>query len=548
MGRTFSERLEVSLTLKLGEKSHQINPGNVRAFELELRSWGFEGWIEFLVADNAAFGGQQKDEVLADFVKPDLAQVSLEVKRVLSDAAGDAPVAPLKLLGLVSGKSLSELPTSTAMGSSMLFRRYGVRFMDAAQLLWRQHYPCELYTDKTLQEVIEAHKGEHIRLDYDWSDELEPSRPQFFVGLNPEQGSSFYDFVLWFVSSRGGVFAYDYAAGQYTLRGAKDASAEPGTLLREEVSELEVLFPEVIRHEMAVLNSWAESPTNEPIPQPQAVAGVRQDVLLRTPISDEAQQRVQREKKRLLARQSELALSWSRFPLNALMPGALVKLPEHAPWAASGVPAGETYRVRQVLVHAEAEQSAPDDDHGAPNAGYTVSLSTRLEFQKEAWVEFPDIHPPAYPRLAEGFIVSEIGDDPDETWHAYTDSSTSLDRYRIRMPLWGDQIITVPFEPNLLPGHFYFPAFKGERVLVALGLEHFTLERFLDWRAEARLPADAQGVHLLVGKTPQSNTSMKHYYEEGNPLFLLKRTHEKDTITLKLREGGLLLEVKEEQG
>ena len=116
------------------------------------------------------------------------------------------------------------------------------------------------------------------------------------------------------------------------------------------------------------------------------------------------------------------------------------------------------------------------------------------------------------------------------------------------MPLWGDQIITVPFEPNLLPGHFYFPAFKGERVLVALGLEHFTLERFLDWRADARLPADAQGVHLLVGKTPESNTSMKHYYEEGNPLFLLKRTHEKDTITLKLREGGLLLEVKEEQG
>jgi hypothetical protein len=547
MERTFSERLKVSLTLRLGDKEHRIAPGNVRAFELELRSWGFEGWVEFLVADNAPFGGQQKDEVLADFLKPDLAQVTFEVKRVLSDAK-EVSITPTQLEGLVSDKSLTELPTSGAPGSGILYRRYGVRFMDAARLLWRQHFPCELYTNQTLQDIIEAHKGQHIRLDYDWSEELSPSRPQFFVGLNPEQSSSFYDFLLWFVSGRGGVFAYDYVGKQYKLSAEKDASAEPITLRREEVSALEVLFPEVIRHEVTVLNSWAEGPTSEPVQQSQAVAGVRQDILLRTPISDEAQARVQREQKRLVARQRELALTWCRFPLEALTPGALVQLPEHAAWAASGVPAGETYRVRQVLLRAEAPQAAPDDEHDAPNAEYELTLGTRLELQEEKWVELPDFQPPAFPRLAEGYIVSEMGEEEDETWHAYTDSSTSLDRYRVRMPLWEDQIITVPFEPGLLPGHFYFPAFKGERVLVTMDLEHSSLKRFLDWRAGARLPADAQGVHLLVGKTTENNTSMQHYYEEGNPLFLLKRTHEQDTVTLKLREGGLMLEVKEEQG
>ncbi len=547
MERAFSERLKVSLTLKLGDTEHPIAPGNVRAFELELRPWGFEGSIEFLVADNAPSGGQQKDEVLAHFLKPNLAQVSLKVERVLSDATG-ATIRPLELLGLVSDKSLTELPTSGALGSSIFYRRYGVRFMDAARLLWRQHFPCELYTHKTLQEIIEAHKGEHIRLAYDWSDELSPSRPQFFVGLNPEQGSSFYDFVLWFVSGRGGVFAYDYAGKQYKLSAEKDASAEPTTLQREEVSALEVLFPEVIRHEVTVLNSWAEGPTNEPVQQPQAVAGVRQDVLLRTPISDAAQARVQREQKRLVARQRELALTWCRFPVESLTPGALVQLPEHAEWAAGGVPAGETYRVRQVLLRAEALQAAPDDEHDAPDAEYELMLGTRLELQAEKWVELPEFLPPSFPRLAEGYIVSEIGEEEDETWHAYTDSSTSLDRYQVRMPLWEDQIITVPFEPGLLPGHFYFPAFKGERVLVTMDLEHSSLKRFLDWRAGARLPADAQGVQLLVGKTTENNTAMQHYYEEGNPLFLLKRTHEQDTVTLKLREGGLMLEVKEEQG
>jgi hypothetical protein len=548
MERTFSERLKVSLTLKLGDKQHRIAPGNVRAFELELRSWGFEGWVEFLVADNASFGGQQKDEVLADFLKPDLAQVALEVKVVLSDAPAEASITPLKLEGLVSDKSLTELPVSQTLGSSILYRRYGVRFVDAARLLWRQHFPCELYTHKTVQEILEEHKGEHIRLDYGWSEELSASRPQFFVGLNPEQGSSFYDFVLWFVSGRGGALAYDYAGKQYKLSGAKDASGEPLTLRGDEVSALEVLFPEVIRHDVTVLNSWAEGPTSEPVQQSQAVAGVRQDVLLRTPISDEAQARVQREQKRLVARLRELSLTWCRFPLKALMPGALVQLPEHAEWAAAGVPAGDTYRVRQVVLRAEAHQPAPDDEHDAPDAEYELTLGTRLELQDEEWVELPDFLPPPLPRVAEGFIVSEVGEDEDETWHAYTDSSTSLDRYQVRMPLWEDQIITVPFEPGLLPGHFYFPAFKGERVLVTMDLEHSTLKRFLDWRAGARLPADAQGVHLLVGKTGESNTSMKHYYEEGNPLFLLKRTHEQDTVTLKLREGGLMLEVKEEQG
>ena len=124
------------------------------------------------------------------------------MKRVLSGRLGGTPPwPPLKLLGL-------SVPASPSPGAAHLYSGEGYlhalqalwrALLDAAQLLWRQHYPCELYTDKTLQEVIEAHKGEHIRLDYDWSDELGRAVPQFFVGLNPEQGSSFYDFVLWLV-------------------------------------------------------------------------------------------------------------------------------------------------------------------------------------------------------------------------------------------------------------------------------------------------------------------------------------------------------------
>ncbi len=548
MERTFSERLEPSLTLTIGSKAHHIVPGHIRAFELNLHSWGLEGWVEFLVADNQSVGGQQTDELLADFLKPDLCKVSLELKSINSDAPSSVTITPLKVQGLVSDKTLTELPVSTSKpGSSVIFRRYGVRFVDAARLLWSQHFPCVLYTQKTLKDVIEAHKGEHLTLAYDWSAEAEATRPQLFVGLPVERGVSFYDFVLWFVSTRGGVFSYEHATGQYKLAAAKDASGQPLTLRAEEVSAAELLFPEVIRHQVTVLNSWAEGPTTEDVQQDQAVTGIRHDVLLRTPISDEAQARKTLEQARLFTRGLELELTWCRFPLGALMPGALVKLPSHASWATSGIPVSDTFRVRHLLLRGEAEQASPDAERDAPNAEYSLSLSMRLERKDEKWVELPEFAPPRYPSLVEGFIVSEVGEDKDETWQAYTDSKTSQDSYRVKIPLWEDQIITVPFEPNLLPGHFYFPAFKGERVLVALELEHSRLERFLDWRAGARLPADAQGVHLLVGKTTKSNTSMKHYYEDGKPVFLLHRLNEKDTAKLHIREGGLVLEVKEEK-
>ena len=83
----FSDRLVASLTVTLAGTAHTIPAGNIKAFELDLWSWGLEGRVEFLVADEAASGGQQVDEVLADFLKPDLGEVSLELKTNYTDLA-----------------------------------------------------------------------------------------------------------------------------------------------------------------------------------------------------------------------------------------------------------------------------------------------------------------------------------------------------------------------------------------------------------------------------------------------------------------------------
>ncbi|QRK06977.1 hypothetical protein JQX13_44115 [Archangium violaceum] len=548
MAGPFQERLVVSLTVTIGGTAHAIPPGNIKSFSLELRGWGHEGHVEFIIADNQGLGGQQQDTLLADFLKPDLAEVSLELKSLHTDLPAKPTPTSLTVKGLVHDKTLTELRATPAQGDPILYRRYGVSFRDAARLLWSQHFPCVLYTQKSFKDVLDAHKGDKISLTYDWSAVLDTTCPMIFLGLDPEKASSFYDLLLWYVDGHNGVLAYDYSTQGYELSATKDGTGTPLELKPQEVASLEVRFPEVIRHDMAVLNAVAEGPQNQAITQTSAVSGIRQDVLLRTAIADEVQARVDLETARLKVRGLELELEWNRFPAIAFTPGTLVKLPSTAGWNAAGVPASETFRVRHMLLRGDALQPGPDAERDQPDAGFHFQMRTRLERKDETWVELPEYIPPPYPRYVEGLIVSEVGEDADETWQAYTDEATSLDGYKVKIPLWEDQIITAPFNPNLLPGHYYFPAYKGEKVLVGLDFQRAWIKRFLDWRTGARMPQDGQGVHLLMGKTTQSNTSMKHYYDDARPVFLLKRTNDKDTGTLRIQEGNLFLQVKEDEG
>ncbi|HYI00516.1 hypothetical protein [Hyalangium sp.] len=542
------ERLAVSLTLTVGGKAHKIIAGSIKRFSLELSSWGFEGEAEFLLTDTQGNKGKDNAALLTAFLKPDLVEVKLEVKAVLPETSSQPNPTALELKGFVTEKTLVEEAVTTGDSDLILHRRFGIRFQDVARLLWRQHYPCALYTSKTVQQVLDAHKGEKISLKYDWDAVLGSQHSLLFVGLDPQRGASFYDWVLWLVHGHGGVFTYDYKTHGYRIAAEKDATGTPLALFPLNLSTLEVILPEVIRHDVTVLNAIAVGPQTESVTQEQAVTGIRQDVLLCTPISDEVQARVDLETARLRVRGPEVELTWRSFPEKALTPGALVKLPSDDAWGAAGVAQDETFRVRSLLLDAEVTSDMSEDEvYGDDYALFSFRMSTRLEPQGELHVDLPAWQPPGYPRYVEGLIVSEQGDKKDETWQAYTDSATSLDGYKVKIPLFEDQIIPTPFNPNLLPGHFYFPAYKGERVLVALDFRRAWIKRFLDWRTGARMPQDGQGVQLLVGKTPENGTAIKHYYTDDKPVFLMQRTNDKDTQKIQIAEGTLLIEVKEDQ-
>ncbi|HYI00976.1 MAG TPA: hypothetical protein VD972_33795, partial [Hyalangium sp.] len=316
MRTAFQEELQLELTLTLGGKSFSIPGGQVKHVALHMASHGFTGSVTFWTSM------EKKDAPLfTAFQKPDLAQVRLSVASV--DPTLDPPPAPLLVQGLVRSRRLIAETHGDTKDTERVFRRYTLEFADAAQVLWRQHRPVELHTDMSVADIVDAHKAS-LQISQDWA-VLRQKLPMLCLALGADSPEvSFYDFVLWYVDANNGVFSYDSQKNEYLLADSKPSSGTAAPLSRLRVGHVQVHLPQAIRHSARVLNALAEGPTTEALEQAQAVAGVSHDVMLRTPITAQAEQRQKLEKTRLQVRERQLQVSFKQFPSVDVFPGALL--------------------------------------------------------------------------------------------------------------------------------------------------------------------------------------------------------------------------------
>jgi hypothetical protein len=538
------EKLDIELELSIGGHKHAIPGGNVRGFSLRLESWGVSGWIEFVQQDDKRWGGKYEDELLSDFVKPDLGEVTLSIQPGHLETQTKSADAKIATGGVVLERSVREEAMVRVMADpAVLFRRYRVTFADPAQALWRQHFPCALYTQRSFKDVVEAHKGDKISLTYDWTVITTPV-PLIFFHLDPAARSSFYDLVFWYVSGRNGFITFDHETRTYTIAAAKDTGGQAAELSAEDLASMTSVLPEVPRHKPRVLCSFAESPRTEVIDNPHAAAGIWKDNLMRSPIARDVDDRVTLDKARPLLLEREVELSFRRFPTIRMAPGALCDISSKGGHSEEIVASNEPFRVFFLSLEARALHDRPEASYGEPAADFTLECSARLEQQSEPFVRLPPIVAPRFPAHLEGKVVSEVGPETDITYEFRTDSATSLDLYRIEIPLFGCQQVNALYEPESGAGNLYLPLYKKQRVLVAFDFGRAWVARMLDWRADARVPKDGQGQHLFLGKSAQSNTSMLHDYQAEKPVFRVLRTNGSDTELVKLSEGNLLIKVE----
>lgn len=538
----FTDSLEMALTLSVEKKTFIVPGGNIKTLKLDHKPYGFKCLLSFWVANESGL-----DKLFPFFLKPDLMAVKLTILTRLSDEEGTAE--PLILEGLVTEKRIITervIENVPIKGAPVLYRRYEILFADAAFVLWRQHYPNDLMTtEKSIKNLLDAHKGEKITLKYDW-DILDDTFAVITLPLGTENNKdvSFYDFVCWYVSSLNGVFTYDFQNDTYTISKTKSDDGLSIPLKKRDVHDIRIDFPETIRHNTNLLNAYSENPEHNLLEQEQSVNGVVREHLVRHPIASDFVNLGSLETEKLKIREHELYVTFGRCPLMPCYPGRLIVL-EIETWSKQIFPYGKTYRVRNMMLDARAVNDEADADHNMPYTGYNIDLTAQLELEDEPWVSLPSFDNPVFPLYVEGKIVSEQGEDNEETFQIYQDDETSVDQYKVSVPLWDNQEVVIPFEPNFFSGHFYFPAYKNARVLIALDFHSARIERFLDWRPGARLPMGTQGNRILVGKTAESQTSITHVYEEDKPVLEMKRTLDKDTETITMTEGSLILETKE---
>lgn len=536
--------LAVALVVTIDGTAHAIPCSQVKRVAVDLWSHGFQAEVEFCTSPHRA-----ADPLFAAFATPALIEVTLSL--VNARLTGSATADPIAVAGIVTHKEWAEQTGEvTVSGRPVMHRRYTLRFADPARVLWRQHFPCELHVDKPLKDVIDAQKGAKITITYDWAAELDAERPLVFLPLGlPENAASFYDFVCWFAATRGGVLSYASKTKAYKLSAAKDATGTALPLEPTEVGPVRLEFPETPRASAVVLNSSiAIAAKTAATANASGVAGVRRDFLVRHPVAADVDARAALEEKRLAARGHEVVVPFALYPTRTVLPGTLVDF-SHAGFGAAVFTAGKTYRIRELTVRASSADQDPSPEDAVAPRPFAAEVVARLELQAEAWAALPAFVAPRWPARVEGTIVSEQGDEPEETWQAYTDSATSLDRYKVKVPLYkasADVFVYAPFDPNGMPGHLYFPAYKGATVLLAFQLFSVLIEKFLDWRATGRLPQDGQGNHILVGKTPTNRTSLSHTYVEQKPVLLVARLNDKDTQTIELKDGTITIRTKED--
>lgn len=539
---SFTEDLALTLALTIEGKAYQIPAGNVKTLELTLQEYGYNGKISFIVSTE-----KNTDTLFTPITQNNLIEVSLQVEVYFNNTQGT--MSPLKLTGLVSEWGFSEQTLTNILPTQelMLFHHYTLTFADPAQVLWKQHYPCDLLTNSTLKALITAHTPKQISLVYNW-EFLTTEYPFLSLSLGaPYSRSSFYDYLLWLVDSQNGMFTYDFAKNNYTLSDNKIASGTAESLNPLEIANFAIKFPQVNRYQPNVLNSYTESPKITAITNAQMATPIRRDYIASYPIASNMQARVTLETARFHQPLHEVCVEYKKFQLQITPPGQIVKFDKSSAWNKSIYVYGNTYKVKKWYLHAVNVDKELTIDLNNAYGHYEIEQDLLLAGSADQCVVLPDYIIPAYPFFVEGKIVSETGATTDTTYQFYTDKTTSVKYYQISIPLWTNKIVRATYQPNFDAGQFYFPPYKNARVLVGLGFDTAFISSFLDWGAGTALSLDSQGNQLVMGQSATSQNIIKHSYVDKKPELQIQRTQDKDTELLQFSDGYIILQTQQEE-
>jgi hypothetical protein len=544
-----SDHLAFTLKLKIKGKEHKVPGGNVKDCQLDCQLYGFNGSLLFSLPNDVAY----EDKLVKDFIKEDLIEVELGIMPVFN--LPKPPPKPFVVKGIVTEKLVQEEIYDELKKPKVLYRHYRIKFADPAQVIWQQHYPCELYVKQTMEQVIKAQLTSHITLKMNLP-ALKTKHPMICLGLAYDDKlnngthhrynqASFYDFFIEYADTHHAHFYYDYQKHTYQISTDRPKPEKTEPFLPMEILRVTSYWQESKRYQAQLLNAIAKSPKKETLSQKEAIEGVRHDHLLREHIASRLNTYKESVKTKLKNHGEKLDIHFSRWPVQTFTPGSTFSVNKKV-WSQDPLYAQKKYRTLHTQIHASRVYDDTEADIHNTSTAYRLRYQTQDELTDCDKPSLPSFTPVAYPVQVEGVVVSTVGGGTDKTYDYEKNKETSKDQYKVKIPLW-DKTILIQAKPDTMNPHFYFPHYRNTQLLLNMELYRASIKRVLEWGERVPLPLSTQGNHLLMGKNKDNETSIKHIYEGENPALLVKRKKEADNEQIKLKQGTLILETNWEE-
>lgn len=431
-------------------------------------------------------------------------------------------------------------------------REYCIQFADPAQALWRRHFPVALYTDTTLKSVIQEHCNPLINVKIS-GPQLSTTQDQIFIACDADQSdrerASYYDWLMWRLSELQHEWLYDYSQNLYQIV-PRPKRGEPHTLFAADIAEVVTHHVEGRFYCETLMNDYTASVSRDPIINLQTLQPLRQDRLHHSQVPLLYEREFLDRMASFEQPHPDLILHFKRFPSRPFPPGVGVDFkldPIDFPSHRLLIPkdAKKASRVYRLRIELETKESdVLPRFQGYSGGMFRCAVAAQLQSGKDKAARLPRFRAPRYPMDIEGLVHTDTGLPGEQPYQTFVDVM-GLVSLRVAIPLFANQLVKVPFEPYYQSGHFFFPPYRAERVLVSLFPDRAEFKRFLNWRPGGIMPTLTQGNQIRMGQDMMNGAVMRLIYAADIPTYLVQRQRYSSNQTMTMYQSGIDLRTVE---
>lgn len=526
------------LKLKGNGKELEVKCGNISSISINIFSYGFNGLVTFVV---------DKEEKWDFFSEPGILDLTL----TLESGAADEGVKPFEFKGLVREGKLEEIVNSESK-NNIDKKVYQLEFSDPAQEIWSRHFRVEIFTDKTLEDVINSYISDRISIKYD-SPTMKEERKLIALGLGYERNSvDFYTFLMWLLQKTGDIWEYDYENQEYVIREDKDSSKEPIKLPYDSgpVSRFRPQYP---RQNLRVVNSDVKQyESSADVEGVEVYEGITRDYLLSTPLPADVEKISEEIKPKTNTLEHSLEINFDAFPQVNMFPGNLYSFQDHdrktEQWGKELWFKEKTFRLHSLHLMMNTYEDAYSKESPGDQGNFWGSLRAIFEQKDEVIVQRPpNLRVPYYPFPLDGTIFSEQGKKKEITHDIKEDDKTKLPYYTIEIPSQKKQKVRAPVLPVYVNGQINNPLLKGQPVQVHFNLFTAEIVKVIEWYGVAKPKDDKQRNKTRFAPWLEAESEADEVYTEwehvqeddGTLTFVIKRKQKDDQVQeIKIKEDG----------